>query len=453
MPRDSLLLGDIVLPTGVVPGGGISMANGRITGVHRHDELPSTPVTYDFTGCVVLPGAIDPHVHAYSSSTDQEGIERLTRAAAAGGVTTIIDMPYDRPAAITNVERLRAKIAIVEREAVIDVGLYGTTTKFAGWREIVPLANAGVCAFKFSTYETDPDRFPEIPDAELVKTFRELQKVGLVAVFHAEAGTIIDPLIEELRSVGEEQPEAHCWSRPPLSETLAVLKLLELAREYPVRLHIAHLTAPQGYEAVEWYRRQGVDVTAETCVQYLALTEAALTEKRALAKCNPPLRSEVIRRELWRRLLAGGVDFVTSDHAPWPISAKNHPNIFDNASGLPGVEYLLPLMYSLGVVEHGLPLPALAELMAAGPAKRFGLHPRKGVLQVGADADIAVIDPQVTWTLDGSTGQSVARWSPFDGMQLHGKVVKTFARGREAFDGKQVIAAPGSGQFVTPLHY
>ncbi|MEX2536062.1 MAG: amidohydrolase family protein [Trueperaceae bacterium] len=430
----------------------MAITDGRISGIYRHDELPDSPEKQDYSGCLIFPGIIDAHVHAYSSSSDQEGVYRLTRAAAAGGVSTVIDMPYDRPRATTTTELLRAKIDVVEREAVVDVALFGTTTKYDGWKQIVPLAQAGVCAFKFSTYETDPDRFPEIPDFELIKIFRELQKVGLVATFHAESGTIIDPLIEELRPLGEEHPEAHCWSRPPISESIAVLKLLELARAYPIKLHIAHLTAPQGYEAVEWYRAQGVDVTAETCIQYLLLTEEALREKGAYAKCNPPVRDEAIQSELWRRLFAGGIDFVTSDHAPWSADFKDKPNIFDNASGLPGVEHLLPLTYSSAVVDRALELPALAELLSAGPAKRYGLYPRKGALLVGADADVTVLDPSQRWTLDAGKGQSVARWSPYDGMKLTGKVVKTLVRGREAFDGNEVTAAEGSGAFVTPRH-
>lgn len=452
MQIDSLVIGDVVLPSGVVHGAAVGVVNGRVAGIFKSGEFPAAQQVHDHSGRLVLPGAIDPHVHAYSSSTDQEGIGRLTRAAAAGGVTTVIDMPYDRPKAITNVERLRAKKEIVAQEAVVDVGLFGTTTKYDGWKDIVPLAREGVCAFKFSTYESDPDRFPEIPDSELGKIFEELKKVGLVASFHAENGAIIDPLIEELRSQGVDHPEAHCWSRPLISETTSVLKLLELARVHNTRLHIVHLTAPQGYEAVKWYQALGVDVTAETCIQYLLLTESALTEKRALAKCNPPLRDQSTLEDLWERLARGEVNFVTSDHAPWPLSNKSAPNIFDNASGLPGVEYLLPLLYSSAVAERDLPVSLIAELLSAGPARRYGLYPSKGSLLVGADADMAILDPSVRWTIDPTKGQSVAHWSPFEGLDVTGKVVSTFVRGRQVFDGAAIVAAAGTGRFTAPLH-
>lgn len=450
MQIETLIKGDVVLSGGVITGGAIAIANGRIAQIYRSgDELPAADRVLDHQGCLLLPGGIDPHVHAYSSNTEQEGIGGLTRGAAAGGITTVIDMPYDRPKAITNVELLRAKKETIAREAVVDVALFGTTSKFGGWKDIVPLAREGVCAFKFSTYESDPDRFPEIPDSELAKIFHELQKTGLVASFHAENGAIIDPLIEELRSQGVEQPEAHCWSRPLISETTAVLKLLEFAREYDVRLHIVHLTAPQGYEAVRWYQEQGVDVTAETCIQYLLLTEDALSSKRALAKCNPPLRDTETLEDLWLRIEAGEVDFITSDHAPWPLANKSAENIFDNASGLPGVEYLLPLFYSSAVAERGLPVTAVAELLSSAPARRYGLH-RKGSLTVGADADIAVLDPEAQWVIDASRSQSVADWSPFDGMTVTGKVVCTLLRGKEVFNGSEITAEAGTGRFVSP---
>ncbi len=450
MQAETLVIGDIVLPSGIIHGGAISISGGRIVGILEEGNPVAAEQVHDFSGCLVLPGAIDPHVHAYSSTTDQEGIGGLTRSAAAGGVTTVIDMPYDRPAAITNVERLRAKKELIAREAVVDVGLFGTTRKFAGWQDIQPLAAEGVCAFKFSTYESDPERFPEIPDHELARIFVELQKVGLPAAFHAENGAIIDPLIEQLRSQGVEHPEAHCWSRPLISETTSVLKLLEFAREYGVRLHIVHLTAPQGYEAVRWYQEQGVDVTAETCIQYLLLTEEALKSHRAFAKCNPPLRDAETLEELWLRLEEGEIDFVTSDHAPWPRSNKSAENIFDNASGLPGVEHLLPLFFNSAVVERGLPVTMVAELLSAAPARRYGLHPRKGSLFVGADADLAILDPTLSWTIDAASSQSVADWSPFDGMTITGRVVSTFVRGQHVWDGSNVLTEAGSGRFISP---
>jgi allantoinase len=447
---DTLIIGNLVLPHGVLEGGGLAIKDGRIVGIHTPGNLPESANTLDHTGQLVLPGGIDTHVHAFSSSQDQEGIHRLTRGAARGGLTTVVEMPYDRPQAVTTPERFRAKVEVVEREAVVDVALYATLAKYGGWREVEGLARAGACAFKLSTYETDPERFPEIPDSELLKAFREIAKTGLLVAFHAENGDIVDPLVKELREFGEIDPTAHCLSRPPVSESTAVAKLLELAQVEPVRLHIVHLTVPTSYDLIDWHRGRGLDVTAETCIHYLVLSMEQMPELKAYGKMNPPLRSAEMRDELWESTLMGQVDFVTSDHAPWTEAMKEKPNIFDNASGLPGVETLLPLLYSEGVVKRGMDLLSFTDLIATNPARRFNLFPRKGALVPGGDADVCILDPNASWQVQASQSESVAKWSPFAGMELTGKIVRTIVRGREVFDGMTVTASSGSGQFIRP---
>ncbi len=456
MPSSTIIRGNIVLQEKIIKRGSITLTHGKITRIDEPDksaELASDPQSQliDVGESWVLPGLIDPHVHAYSGGSDVEGMERLTKAAAVGGITTVIDMPFDAPMPVSNIDRLNEKIAQIEQDAVVDVALYGTCTKYDGWPQIVELALGGVCGFKFSTYESDPDRFPEMPDSELIKIFQELNKVGLVALFHAENPAIIDPLIEELSTTGESEPRAHAWSRPPISETTSVLKLLELARVYGAKLHIAHLTAPFGYDALHWFRQAGVDVTAETCIQYLVLDESDLTRLKGFAKCNPPLRSKEIQEKLWDKLLAGEIDFVTSDHAPWPNQDKEHPNVFDNKSGLPGVDTLAPLLFSEGVIQRGLPIGRFVELLSTAPAKRFGLYPRKGAIQIGADADVTIIDPSGSWIVDGGQTHSIAGTSPYHGRKLMGEVTHTFVRGALVYDGANICSHPGSGQFIKPL--
>lgn len=450
MPVDRVILGDLVLPHGVERNGALSIDGGRIVGIHPAGAEPATHETLDYGGHLILPGGIDTHVHAYSGSEQQEGLARLTRGAARGGLTTVLDMPYDRPEAITDAERFAAKVELVEREAVVDVGLYATLRKYGGASSVASLADAGACAFKLSTYETDPERFPEIPDAELIRIFPEIAETGLVVAFHAENGAIIDPLVTAYREAGTVNPEAHCWSRPPESETTAVVKLLELARAHPVRLHVVHLTVPFAYDLLSAYQDEGVDVTAETCLHYLVLAQEEMDGLGGFGKMNPPLRPTEMREDLWDRLEAGLVEFVTSDHAPWPESVKTKPVIFDNASGLPGVETLLPLFFSEAVVRRHMDPVRFAELTATRPAERFGLYPRKGALIPGGDADVCILDPAARWRVDASRSESVARWSPFDGMDVTGKVVRTLVRGTDVFQNDQVVAAAGSGRFVRP---
>ncbi|ULH14324.1 amidohydrolase family protein (plasmid) [Deinococcus sp. KNUC1210] len=235
----------------------------------------------------------------------------------------------------------------------------------------------------------------------------------------------------------------------------AVARLLELSRAvtaegYPVKLHIAHLTVPQGFHLLEHYRALGVDVSAETCIHYLTLSEDDLNTQGAPLKCNPPLRPAEMQEALWAEVLAGRVALITTDHAPWPPELKDKPNIFDNRSGMPGLETMLPLLYSEGVVRRGLPLTEFARLTASGPADRFGLAHRKGRLQVGLDADLTILDPRASTTVRAAGSYSIARHSPYEGRTLSGRITHTLLRGAEVFDGQTVVAQPGFAQFLTP---
>ena len=451
MTFDLVVQGRLVLPDEVFDGS-LGIRGGKIAAISR-ETLEGERL--DVRGQLVFPGGIDAHVHVSSSELYPEGWTRLSRCALAGGVTTVIDMPYDAPQPTVSADLFRAKVERLRAETLTDAGLYGTIRKRGGVPEIVGMAAAGASAFKFSTYETDAQRFPRIPNDELLPALRELGDLGLPAVFHAEDGEIIDALIANLRPRGEESPRLHAQSRPPVSEMASVAGLLELARTvtqegHPVKLHIAHLTVPEGFHLLEHYRTLGVDVSAETCIHYLTLNEDDLAAQGAPLKCNPPLRPPAMQEALWAEVLAGRVAFITTDHAPWPPELKDRPNIFDNRSGMPGLETLLPLLYSEGVVRRGLSLTDLARLIASGPADRFGLSHRKGRLQVGLDADLTILDPRASHTVRAAESSSIARHSPYEGRTLSGKITHTLLRGEPVFDGQTVTAQPGFAQFLTP---
>lgn len=447
--------GQLVTPNDVVQAN-LAVQEGKIAAISA-GELAGREVV-DCRGLLLLPGGIDGHVHVSSSEVHPEGWTRLSHCAARGGVTTVVDMPYDAPQPTVNATHFRRKVAELKAESVVDAALYGTITKRGGVGEIRGMAQAGASAFKFSTYETDPQRFPRIPNDELWRALQELAALGLPAVFHAEDGEIIDALVAELKTqAAASQPGAgrlHAQSRPPVSEMVAVAGLLELARQLtrsgsPVKLHIAHLTVPEGFHLLDHYRQLGVNVTAETCIHYLALTEDDLARLGAPLKCNPPLRPAEMQDALWGEVLAGRVAFITTDHAPWPPELKAKANIFENRSGMPGLEWLLPLLYAEGVVKRGLPITEFARLTASGPADFFGLSGQKGRLQVGLDADLLLLDPQGTHTIRASESPSIAGHSPYEGWTLPGKIVRTVRRGKTIFDGRQV--APGAGgQFIQP---
>jgi allantoinase len=445
---DLIISGKIVTPARVLEAGYVAVRGDQIAAIGQDDRLPPARRSVRADHGYVLPGIVDTHVHTRSEPA--EGITRCTESAVAGGVTTIADMPYDMPAAVPDVETFVQKVADVEDQAVADVALYGTIRKEGGLDEIERLAGAGACAFKLATYEADPVRFPRIADGEMLAAFRRIAATGLPAAIHCENQDIADRGVAEARAAGRTGPSAHAWSRPPISETEAVGRVLELAYDTHVHLHIVHASVPRSFDLVQRYREEGVRVTAETCIQYLVLDEAAMERLGALAKINPPLRRREHVDALWRYLAAGRIDQVTSDHAPWARSRKAEADIFRNASGAPGVETLLPLLYHSGVVSGRISILELVRLLAEQPARTFGLFPRKGVLAPGSDADITILDPDAAWTIRGKDLHSAAGWTPYEGMEIRGRVVQTFVRGQPAYEDGAVVARPGDGAFVRP---
>jgi allantoinase len=387
----------------------------------------------DFGDALLLPGAVDVHVHTRSYS--QEGIERATRAAAAGGVTTIVDMPYDAGGPIDSTQALTAKISDIAQDAHVDVALWATVPPRGPLDQVAELVRAGVAAFKLSTFETHPQRFPRIPDGQLLEAFVAIAAAGGLAGVHAENDEIVRAGIAAERAAGRGgDPLAHARSRPPVAEHEAIARCLELARATGVRLHVCHVSTPRGVQLVTAARREGVDVTAETCPHYLLLDESELARRGGEAKINPPLRAAP--------LAIDGIDLISSDHVGWPRQAKHGPDIFELASGAPGLELLVPL------VHDALGAAALVRLVCENPARRFGLWPRKGSLQPGADADLLVLDPEAEWEIDPATLITPAGWSPYAGRRVRGRVIAAFSRGVQIWDGSAVTGPPGHGRFV-----
>jgi allantoinase len=437
-----------VLPDGVLTGGRIGITAGRISGILSPEARVSCSEEIDASGRYVLPGAIDAHVHSYSFPG--EGFHHATRAAVAGGVTTIIDMPYDSGGPVFSGEALKAKKARIEREAVCDVALLGTVEKQPRLEKIRELAVGGVCGFKVSMFETDKDRFPRIADGDLIEVFRTVSEIGLPIGLHAENDDIIRKALARERSVHPLDPQAHTRSRPRVAESEAVLRAMEFALWTHARLHIYHASHPRIFDLVELFRKQGAVITAETCTHYLTLNADALDRIGAKAKVNPPLRSEEERAGLWRLCGLGQVDLITSDHAPWPMNKKTADSILDSAAGMPGVETLVPLTYSEGVARGLVSILDMTRMLASSPARVFGLHPGKGSIRMGADADLIVLDPDAEGQIDEAKLHSSAGWSPYHNMRVQGKVDRTLIRGKTVFDGTDIVVDSGFGRFVGP---
>ncbi|HEY9477434.1 MAG TPA: amidohydrolase family protein [Microbacteriaceae bacterium] len=391
----------------------------------RSDNVRRIDVGDDF----VLPGAIDAHVH--SLSHDGEGVRAATRSAAAGGVTSIVEMPFDGPGPINSRDRLLAKQDLVHDEAFVDVALLATLAPDGGWRQAEVLAENGAAGFKISLFLTDEIRFPRINDYELLDVMKAVGGTGRTLCAHAENNEIVQALTRIEAVNNPTDPLAHSRTRPPVSETLGVLTALEVAAYQGVSLHLCHLSLPRSIDLVAWYKTQGVDVTLETCPHYLTFAEDDFLAQRGRLKINPPVRTSSDRDALWSRLTSGMVDLVSSDHAPWPTEHKDHQHILENHSGVPGVETLVAA--TLGQAIQRDPsldtLGMVVDSLTSAPAKRFGLDKHKGSIEVGKDADMMIFSPDAATRVDGSALHSNAGWSPYDGMSLGGMVTTTILRG------------------------
>ena len=447
MLYDLVVEGDIVLAGGkVLKDGWLGVKNGLIA------ESSETPLkgaqVVDASGYLILPGFVDGHVH--TRSYEGEGITATTRAAAAGGTTTIVDMPFDKPARpVNSQERLRAKIADVGNEAMVDVGLWATFSPEGDLEKIAEMAAAGAAGFKVSTIEVDPVRFPRTPDGLLYEAFQEIFQTGLPVAAHQENQEIVFGQAEAFQACGDTKPIDHALSRPPVAETEAAGRLLELAYWTGVRLHMVHGTLPRTFDLIKWNREQGVDATGETCLQYLLLSMEALQEQGGRAKCNPPLRTKDDVEALWTLLHDGFIDVVTSDHSPYPLHRKETGDIFEALAGLPGVETLGTLLYSEGVAKNRIKLGQFVQFVASGPAALFGFG-QKGRIEIGADADFVVFDPNTEWSLDENELHHSVDWSPYHGLHVQGRVISTWLRGSCIYEGGEILAESGTGRFISP---
>jgi len=410
-------------------------------------EPPPAGTMHDHRGQMVLPGLVDGHMHT-SSALGWDGIGGATRSAAAGGVTTCVDMPYDTPVPVTSVSVLAEKIARVEASAHVDMALYGTIKKTGGVGEIAGLATAGISAFKVSTYEYDAVRFPRIDHPTMIEAFREIARTGLPVAVHNEDQELVERLTAAARKAGHTDPIWHCRTRPPISETMADQEIFEIGLATGAHVHIAHSSLARGFDIAAAFRAQGAQATGEACIQYLCMTEDDIVRLGGRGKCNPPFRAAAEVERMWERLVAGGVAYVSTDHAPWPLDRKGDPDIFKNGAGLTGLQSFAPLMFTL-LAERGLSPTLLATYCAQRPAMLHGLHPRKGELRVGSDADAVVLEPG-DFTFDEAAIQDrpELRWSPYHGRRMRARVAATYLRGRQVWDGATVLARPGDGRFV-----
>lgn len=449
---------DLVIKNGRVAiapslrGCAIAVRGGKTTWIGSNSNAPPASKVIDASGLIVLPGVIDAHVHMRDpGATYKEDFLSGTKAAAAGGVTAVFDMP-NNTSPTKDAEAVAAKAREAEKKAVVDYALYGLLT-IGNSKQMVPMAEEGVIGFKWYMAKTTGNVEPP-SEGEMHRELTLLGRMGMRVSVHAEDDSIIRGRLSELKEAGRVDALAHYESRPEVAEEKAVRRALFLAHEAKCDLNIAHLSSAAGTEEVRGAKRSrsrgGGNVTAETCPQYLLLDNADYSEKGSMMKCNPSIKRKEDRLALWRGIRDGTLDVIATDHAPHTLEEKTSgDSIFERASGFPGLETSVALM--LTCVRRGLlSLFRYVELSSEAPAKVWGLYPKKGKIAVGSDADFTIVDMKKDWRIDSSKFLSKAKFSPFDGFEARGAAVYTVVRGGVVMDHGEVDESQ-NGEMQRPL--
>lgn len=437
--------GKVVSPDSVIDAS-VAIKDGRIIAVGDDAAMPPTPESLDARGLYLLPGAIDDHVHFRDPGyPHKEDFASGTRAAAFGGVTTVFDMPNTIPPTGTP-EILAAKLAMASEKAHVDFGLYA----LLGEDTLEHAAELAKGAIGFKLYMGNTfGKIPSPSTGVTLEAFEIAAETGKRISLHAETNSIMERRETRLRQAGRVDPLAHIASRPAVVALEAVSRAAILAEWTGARIHILHISSAEELRPLRAAKARGVDITGETCPHYVLLSTDDYQRFGGVIRVNPPVREARNHQPIWNALAAGTIDVIATDHAPHSPEEKTRNDIFAVDCGFPGVETQMPLM--LTEVNAGrFSLSDYVRWSAANPAKIWGLYPRKGVIQVGADADLAIVDLDREWTLDDARLQSLSKITPFHGRRVKGLPLHTLVRGR--FVMKERTLMPGTRGWGRSVH-
>ena len=434
--------GTLVGPRGRVRGN-VYVSDGKVAGITA-TALPATEVI-DARDLLVMPGMVDAHVHFMDpGDTSREDFPTGSGAAARAGVTTVIEHTHAHP--VRTAEDLEAKREHVEGRSVVDFGLaaHAWPDRLDGIDGVIGAGAAFVKAFTCATHG-----LPGFRAADLHALFTLLADSPVPCLVHAEDQSLTEEAERTLRAAGREDPEIIPRWRTREAEEVAIAVVGQLARQVPARVNIAHVSNPVALAEVERAREAGARLRAETCPQYLTLLEREVVEHAAFRKFTPPARADTVADldEMWHAVAAGRIDYIATDHAPATRDQKRAGSIWDVHFGLPGIDTTLSVLLD-GARSGRLTYERVVELYSERPAQVYGLHPRKGRLDVGADADVVIVDPERRWEVRDEDIVSRAGWSPLAGRTLVGRAVRTYVRGQLVAADGEIVAAPGTGRFV-----
>ena len=383
-------------------------------------------------GDVVMPGLVDTHVHINSPGRSEwEGFPTATRAAAAGGVTTVIDMPLNSIPPTTTLAGFKEKLETAKDASFVDVGFWGGVVP-GNTAELARMFAAGVVGFKCFLVPSGVDEFQHVTESDLRAAMPELSRLGALLIVHAE----LPGPMQTTTNTNDTDYEAFLHSRPRAAENEAVALMIRLSREFDTRVHIVHLSSAEALPLLRAAQAEGVKITAETCPHYLHFAAETVPASATEFKCCPPIREAENREQLWQGLADGTIDFVVSDHSPCPASMKLREtgDFLAAWGGIASLQLRLPVVWT-EARRRGFSLRDVTNWLCAKPARQVSLESRKGAIAVGCDADVVIWNPDREFTVDASQLEHRHKLTPYQGEHLLGVVEKTFLRGRKIYDG------------------
>jgi allantoinase len=415
----------VVLPEGTRPAS-IEIRDGRIVEVSSYDRA----VDIDAGDRYILPGLIDTHVHINEPGrTEWEGFRTATRAAAAGGYTTLVDMPLNNLPATITVANLRAKESAASGQCLVDYGFWGGVVA-DNKDHIAALADAGVLGYKCFLVHPGIDGFTMVDRAQLEAAMPAVARSGLPLLVHAELPGPIEAASQDLENW--QRYSTYLASRPDAAEVQAIRLMIELCRKYQCRAHIVHLSSSEALPDLRTARAEGLPITVETCPHYLHFVAEEIPDGATFLKCAPPIRSRANRDALWQALKDGDIDLIATDHSPCLPEMKSG-DFREAWGGIASLQLALSIVWT-DAKTRGFSLEHVVRWMSRQPAKLAGLQNRKGAICVGLDADLVVFDPDAKHTVDASRLEHRHPITPYADETLEGIVEMTFVRGEKVYD-------------------
>lgn len=433
----------VVLPSTVRPAA-VYIENGTIVRVCEWGDIAQDTNLLDVGDSVIMPGLVDSHVHVNEPGrTEWEGYETATRAAAAGGVTTIVDMPLNSIPATTTLNAFEKKLEEAGGKCSIDVAFWGGVVP-GNVNELEPMVERGVRGFKCFLIHSGVDEFPHVTESDLRVAMPELARLNTVLLVHAEIEVQVEAAAADPRAY-----KTFLRSRPRSMEDAAIALMIKLCREAGARVHIVHHSSSDSIGLLREARAEGLPITVETCPHYLTFAAEEIGDGDTHFKCCPPVRERENREKLWTALADGTIDMVVSDHSPCTPELKKQESgdFLDAWGGISALQFSLPVMWT-NFRSRGFELTDLTRLMCEAPAKLAGLENQKGKLAPGIDADIVVWNPDAVFTVDPELVYHRHKLTPYSGRELYGRVETVFVRGRPVYDRGEFASEP-RGELIT----